>query len=271
MFYKFFLQFFLFLSLKKRKTPKNLNFKRIIKDLTENTSLQNETNALPEPNIENNLESENAEIQTNYVYDDVASDIFPIVPDIPLIQDIPLNNIDPNPILPQGSENPDILIALKHFISRHNLTKQCSFDLLKLLKFTKESACDIPQTIYCKNKVNEYTFCNCFREIYSKSSPFCTTCNCLSLNHFSTHNFLDQVSEIAKRFFKLSSGSFNIEYSLFTDGISIFEKSNSSIWPIYIVINNIAYNSRYKLNNVSIVGIYFGNCKPNMQILFEKA
>ena len=85
------------------------------------------------------------------------------------------------------------------------------------------------------------------------------------------NNFLEQSAEICKSFFNLSSGQFDCNFTLYTDGISIFEKSNLSIWPIYMVFNDIPYSFRYKLENIAIVGIYFGNVKPNMQILFQKA
>ena len=159
---------------------------------------------------------------------------------------------------------------MRHFILRHNLIKECSLDLLKLLKYCKISNSDVPKQIYEQSKFIEFSFCNCFKE-KSSDSPSCSICKESFSNYFSVNNFLEQSAEICKTFFNLTSGSFNCKFTLYTDGISIFDKSNLTIWPIYMAFNNIPYTFRYSLGNIAIVGIYYGNVKPDMQILFQKA
>lgn len=44
-----------------------------------------------------------------------------------------------------------------------------------------------------------------------------------------------------------------------TDGISMFEKSNISIWPIILTINEISISKRFCLENVVIAGKYIFN------------
>jgi hypothetical protein len=37
---------------------------------------------------------------------------------------------------------------------------------------------------------------------------------------------------------------------MFTDGISTFESSNESMWPIFLTFNELDYKSRFKMENV---------------------
>lgn len=52
-----------------------------------------------------------------------------------------------------------------------------------------------------------------------------------------------------------------------TDGVPLFENSTSSIWPIYIMINEIPFNIRTK--ELVLAGIWVGADKPNMNIFLE--
>ena len=45
-------------------------------------------------------------------------------------------------------------------------------------------------------------------------------------------------------------------FTLNTDGISLCEKSNLSIWPIYLNINEIDIEDRYFIDNTLIAGIF---------------
>ena len=54
-----------------------------------------------------------------------------------------------------------------------------------------------------------------------------------------------------------------------TDGISISDKSNLTIWPIYFVIEQIPKNKRFCINNIIIAGISVGESKPNFDIFLE--
>lgn len=48
----------------------------------------------------------------------------------------------------------------------------------------------------------------------------------------------------------------NCAYSLTlnSDGISVCEKSNLSIWPVYLVINEMPIEHRFKIENLIIAG-----------------
>jgi hypothetical protein len=48
-----------------------------------------------------------------------------------------------------------------------------------------------------------------------------------------------------------------------TDGISICDKSNLSIWPVYLAINE------FNIDNIIKAGIYVGHKKPSFSEFFE--
>ncbi|KAE8739415.1 hypothetical protein FOCC_FOCC015083 [Frankliniella occidentalis] len=55
----------------------------------------------------------------------------------------------------------------------------------------------------------------------------------------------------------------NISFMWYTDGVSVFNISNKfSIWPIYLVINELRYKDRVKKENIILAGIWFGKRKP---------
>lgn len=58
----------------------------------------------------------------------------------------------------------------------------------------------------------------------------------------------------------------NISFTWFTDGVKIFKSSKFSIWPIYLVINELPFSERFKLKNLILAGIWFGDLKskPNL-------
>ena len=43
-------------------------------------------------------------------------------------------------------------------------------------------------------------------------------------------------------------------FTLNTDGINLCEKSNLSIWPVYLVVNEIAIEERFMPDNIIIAG-----------------
>ena len=60
----------------------------------------------------------------------------------------------------------------------------------------------------------------------------------------------------------------NFSYSFNTDGFPIFKSSKYSLWPIYIMINELPPNLRTK--NLLLAGVWFGKSEPKMEIFLEK-
>jgi hypothetical protein len=58
-------------------------------------------------------------------------------------------------------------------------------------------------------------------------------------------------------------------FSLNTDGISISNKSKLTIWPVFLVINELPLNIRFSIDNVILAGLSVGSEKPNIDIFFN--
>lgn len=56
----------------------------------------------------------------------------------------------------------------------------------------------------------------------------------------------------------------NISFTFNTDGASVFKSSNVSIWPIYLIVNELPYHLRMKKENMLLAALWFGNQKPSM-------
>lgn len=60
------------------------------------------------------------------------------------------------------------------------------------------------------------------------------------------------------------SNHHNISFTFNTDGASIFKSSKVSVWPIFLVINELPYKLRMKRENIILDSLWFGTQKPAM-------
>lgn len=51
---------------------------------------------------------------------------------------------------------------------------------------------------------------------------------------------------------------------MFTDGIPLFKSSGVSLWPVYLLINEIPRKQRFLRKNMILWGVWQGAGKPNM-------
>ena len=63
--------------------------------------------------------------------------------------------------------------------------------------------------------------------------------------------------EIYLDFLKKEAIGQNFSFSLFTDGISICDKSSITVWPILFIINEIPKEKRYCIDQMIIAGNLF--------------
>ena len=68
------------------------------------------------------------------------------------------------------------------------------------------------------------------------------------------------------RFF---SSRYNLALALSTDGVPLFKSSSVSIWPVYLVVLNLAANIRMNAENIILCGLWTGPSKPIMKILLD--
>ncbi len=61
----------------------------------------------------------------------------------------------------------------------------------------------------------------------------------------------------------------NVSFTWNTDGIPVFKSSKMSMWPVYLMLNELPYASRQKSDNMILAGLWFGKGKPLMQSYFE--
>ena len=56
----------------------------------------------------------------------------------------------------------------------------------------------------------------------------------------------------------------NISFLMNTDGVPVFKSSKVSIWPLYLIINELPYGKRMATENMIFAGLWFGEKKPAM-------
>ena len=129
--------------------------------------------------------------------------------------------------------NSDLVLALSR---RHNLSDAAITDFLSLLNILNIS--DVPQNIreiYSNTpSAKSYYFCQCFS--YKTTAFFCEACNKKAENFYYCPDFLTKIYNIASTSFNAGT---SLRCTLYTDGVSPFKSSKYSIWPVYLVINNL--------------------------------
>lgn len=61
----------------------------------------------------------------------------------------------------------------------------------------------------------------------------------------------------------------NISFTLNTDGVPLFKSSKFSIWPVYLMINELPFKQRKQCENMVFCGLWFGDSKPFMGSFFR--
>ena len=65
------------------------------------------------------------------------------------------------------------------------------------------------------------------------------------------------------------SSSHNLSFIWNTDGVPVFESSNFSLWPLYLVVNELSPKKRFSKDNMILAGLWFGSSKPAMWIYLK--
>ena len=67
---------------------------------------------------------------------------------------------------------------------------------------------------------------------------------------------------------ELQSNKF-LALGISTDGVALFKSSKSTLWPVYLMIQNLPPQVRFKGENIILCGIWQGSCKPDMNLLLK--
>ncbi|XP_052212666.1 uncharacterized protein LOC127831685 [Dreissena polymorpha] len=154
-----------------------------------------------------------------------------------------------------------------------------------------------------------YFFCNVCKSVFEDNDDQCSTPNCNGIKlskrtqtYFSSGNveiqlkeilnrkgILDSIQEVYDREMPLTindvtdgseykklceDGGFlsnrnNISLTMFTDGIPLFKSSGVSLWPVYLLINEIPRHERFRKKNMVLWGMWQGLGKPNMTLFLK--
>ena len=132
---------------------------------------------------------------------------------------------------------------------------------------------DIPKSRYFLFKTENFRentrtlyICKC-KNISNNHDSLCNSCNSMFNDTFIILNFKNKIASLCLNNFVSSENIFRLKCCIYTDGISKFKYSKKTIWPIYLVSFDIKYPDRYILNNFVLLGIFYGNQKPNIQLL----
>ncbi|XP_053390624.1 uncharacterized protein LOC128553487 [Mercenaria mercenaria] len=58
----------------------------------------------------------------------------------------------------------------------------------------------------------------------------------------------------------------NLSFTWNTDGVPVFKSSKYSIWPMYLMINELPYSARKEKTNMLFYGLWFGDLKPSINL-----
>ena len=61
----------------------------------------------------------------------------------------------------------------------------------------------------------------------------------------------------------------NLSLTWNLDGIPVFRSSKFSLWPLYLIVNELPYHLRVLKENTLFAGLWFGEMKPNMQLFLK--
>lgn len=61
----------------------------------------------------------------------------------------------------------------------------------------------------------------------------------------------------------------NISFTWNTDGVPVFKSSKSSVWPMYLMVNELPYKLRKEKCNMIFYGLWFGEAKPEVNIFCQ--
>ena len=68
---------------------------------------------------------------------------------------------------------------------------------------------------------------------------------------------------------QILSDSHAISFTWYSDGVQIFKSSKFSIWPFYLTINELPYNERFEMENLLLIGLWFGVEKPQTNLFLS--
>ena len=190
----------------------------------------------------------------------------------------------------------DIAASLVLLKRKHNLSVNCVNDIIDLLKSLRVS--NIPSSWYkvkrllteSKATCNEYLICPVCDRSMRRRSPCrnCPTDHSIKLQSFYLFSITDQLQSIlinnpnldflrnSKRssmrdihdgavFQSVRTRTSNptVTMTMNIDGVQLSRGSQSTLWPILFVVNELPPNVRFSIENIILAGVWPGPSKPS--------
>ncbi|CAF1090034.1 unnamed protein product [Brachionus calyciflorus] len=186
------------------------------------------------------------------------------------------------------SEKEKICRVLFKLYIKHKMKKSCINEFISFFRILfpglniPSNIDKIIETLSKKEdeiKYDLYNYCHNCSKSYKCDKSYINNCKICQnkVSKFFHVNILSQLRRILGKNLKLISqenseiykiiqenekGKF-FTFTLNTDGISPFKSSKTSIWPVYLVINEINLNDRFKFSNMILAGLWHGSQKPD--------
>ena len=179
-------------------------------------------------------------------------------------------------LLPSGNILPDTLRKFKTFFNKLDgpviLHHYCSY----CLSYVDKNAATCPNTACMKGLLSqnakayfiEIPVVHQLSEFFSRNGFYSD----IQYRFQRTKKHPENVEEIYDgALYKKLSGKGellscpdNVSFLMNTDDVSVFKSSKVSIWPLYLVINELNYSKRMAYENMIFAGLWFGEKKPAM-------
>ncbi|KAL5497109.1 hypothetical protein EMCRGX_G013517 [Ephydatia muelleri] len=84
------------------------------------------------------------------------------------------------------------------------------------------------------------------------------------------HDTIDDIwsGDTLRKDADLQTNSF-LALGISTDGVALFKSSKTFLWPVYLLIQNLPPQVRFKGENIILCGIWQGSRKPDMNVLLK--
>lgn len=195
----------------------------------------------------------------------------------------------------------DSHVLIFHYVVSHGLSKKAFSELLQLISVILPPCNKLASSVYKLKQLflevfphvttGTYNYCGTCHKLIN-DSPVC--CSQSSTQQFLYIPVTSQLknklespgcSELIKNRFKLpSDGTYfrdvydglaykkkdllsnpnNISLTMNTDGVALFRSSSKSLWPIWLVINELPPTERFSRRNMILAGLWFSKEKPTM-------
>ena len=177
-------------------------------------------------------------------------------------------------MLPSGNILPDSLRKFKTFFSNLDtpfvLHHYCAFCLSNVNKDAKSCANPVCLKEFSSKQSKAYfieiPIVEQLRTLFSRSWFYNDIQHRFKRKKKNANNVEDIYDgALYKSLFNkgILSSPDNISFILNTDGVPVFNSSKISIWPLYLIINELPYNKRMANDNMIFAGLWFGKKKAS--------